>query len=195
MFYIYGLIDSSTGKCFYVGKGSTSRMYTHVQKVKRGDTTSNPHLDRKIAKLLQEDIEIEYVKFHDNISDEDEAYRLEESKINEIGLEHLCNAWHGGKGGRIPSDDTRRKISENRKGIPVSDETREKLSVAHTGQVQSEETKLKKSQALKGKPQTPAQAAANAARSESLKGRKFTDEHRQKLSEAKRRSKNEQPDE
>ena len=59
MFYVYGLIDSSTGECFYVGKGSTDRMYVHVQKVRRGDTTSNPHLDRKIAKLLRSGIEID----------------------------------------------------------------------------------------------------------------------------------------
>lgn len=190
MFYVYGLIDSSSGDCFYVGKGSNNRMYYHVQKVKRGATTSNPHLDRKIAKLLAAGIEITYVKFYDNIIDEDEAYRLEECKTHEIGLDNLCNAWHGGKGGRVPSEETRRKISENRRGIPVSEETRAKLSQAHRGSKMSEESKAKKSQSLKGKPQTPAQKAANEARSKAHTGRKFSEEHKQKLRDAKRKKQN-----
>lgn len=192
MFYVYGLIDSSTGECFYVGKGSTDRMYVHVQKVRRGDTTSNPHLDRKIAKLLRSGIEIDYVKFHDNIEDEMEAYALEESKTHELGIENLCNAWHGGKGGRIPSDETRQKISRNRKGIPVSAEAREKMRLAKLGTKMSEETCEKKRQSLVGKPQTDAQVAANASRSNSLKGRTFSDEHKQKLRDAKKRKHNDQ---
>ena len=194
MFYVYGLIDSSTDTCFYVGKGSNSRMYYHVQKVKRGDTTSNPHLDRKIAKLLSENTEIQYVKFHDNIEVESDAYQLEEDKTREIGLEHLCNAWHGGLGGRIPSEATRRKISENRRGIPVTTATREKMKQAKLGTTASEATKQKKSQALKGKPQSEAQRAANAARSAAHKGRQFSDEHKQKLRDAKHKNRKDQND-
>lgn len=192
MFYVYGLIDSSTGECFYVGKGSNDRMYVHVQKVKRGETTSNPHLDRKIAKLLRSEIEIDYVKFHDNIDNEMEAYALEESKTHEIGIENLCNVWYGGKGGRIPSDETRQKISQNRRGIPVSLEAREKMRRAKLGTKMSEETCEKKRQSLIGKPQSAAQAAANVARSDALKGRAFSDEHKQKLRDAKKRKQNDQ---
>lgn len=185
MFYVYGLIDGSTGKCFYVGKGSDARMYCHVKKVKRGASTDNPHLDRKISKLIREGVEIQYVKFYDNIADEDEAYQLEETMTHEIGIENLCNAWHGGKGGRIPSDETRKKISENRKGIPVSDQARENMRRAKIGTRVSDETRQKKSEALKGRAQTPAQREANAARSAAHKGRTFTDEHKQKLRDAK----------
>lgn len=195
MFYVYGLIDSSTGECFYVGKGSNDRMYIHVQKVKRGDTTSNPHLDRKITKLIRNGIDIEYVKFHDSIENETEAYALEEAKTREIGINNLCNAWYGGKGGRRPSAETRQKISQNRKGIPVSAETREKMKRAKLGTKMSEETREKKRQALIGKPQSAAQAAANASRSASLKGRQFSDEHRQKLRDAKKRKQNDQHNE
>lgn len=185
MFYVYGLIDSSNNKCFYVGKGSNARMYYHAQKVKRGATTDNPHLDHKIAKMLQNKIEIRYIKFYDNISCENEAYLLEEAKTREIGLANLCNAWHGGKGGRVPSDETRKRISENRKGIPVSDETRLKLSKAHLGKRLTDEAKAKKSNALRGKPQTVVQRQANERRGQSLRGRKFSDEHKQKLRSAK----------
>lgn len=188
MFYVYGLIDSSNGKCFYVGKGCKNRMYYHVQKVKRGVTTDNPHLDHKIAKLLRNNIEICYVKFYDNIDCEKEAYSLEESKTREIGLANLCNAWYGGRGGRVPSDETRKKISENRKGIPVSDETRLKLSKLHLGKRLTDEAKAKKSAALKGKPQSAAQQQANKKRGQSLRGRRFSDEHKEKLRRAKRKN-------
>ena len=185
MFYVYGLIDSSTGKCFYVGKGCNNRMYVHVAKVKRGHTTDNPHLDHTIAKLIRENIEITYQKFADNIVDEDVAYQLEAKQIIEIGIDNLCNVWHGGLGGRVPTDEVRQKISTNRRGIPVSTETRSKLSAAKLGTTASEQTKSKKSIALKGKSQTEAQRAANQSRSESLRGRVMTEEHKQKLREAK----------
>lgn len=185
MFYVYGLIDGVTGQCFYVGKGTGDRMYCHVQKVRRGATTSNPHLDHKLTKMLCEGIDVQYIKFHDNIMDEDEAYRLEEAKTQELGLDNLCNAWHGGKGGRVPSAETRQKISKNRKGIPMSTEHKEKLRQSRLGKKASAETIKKKSAALKGKPQTDAQREANTARSASHKGRKFSEEHKQKLREAK----------
>lgn len=177
------------------GKGSNDRMYIHVQKVKRGDTTSNPHLDRKITKLIRNGIDIEYVKFHDSIENETEFYALEEAKTREIGINNLCNAWYGGKGGRRPSAETRQKISQNRKGIPVSAETREKMKRAKLGTKMSEETREKKQQALIDKPQSAAQAAANASRSASLKSRQFSDEHRQKLRDAKKRKQNDQHNE
>jgi hypothetical protein len=160
-------------------------MYRHVQKVKRGDTTQNPHLDNKIRKLLDQHIEITYHKFYDNIEQEDAAYIKEDEVIQGIGLENLCNVWYGGKGGRIPSDEVRQKISKNRTGIPVSEETKEKIRQSKLGVPQSQETKQKKSLKLKGKPQTKKQQDANIQRSASMSGRKFTEEHKQKLREAK----------
>lgn len=182
MFYVYGLIDSSTNKCFYIGKGCKNRMYCHVQKIKRGATTDNPHLDRKINKMLRENIEIKYIKFHEGLT-EDIAYELEDRKTREIGLDNLCNVWYGGKGGRVPSEEVRQKISINRRGILVSKETREKMRLAKLGTKVSEETKKKKSLAAKGKSQTEKQKQANSRRGP--KGQPFSVEHRERLSEAK----------
>ena len=109
MFYVYNLIDTSTGKVFYVGKGKNNRMYSHVQKVKRGQSTDNPYLDRKIKKLLRENKEISYSTSWVGES-EDEAFIQEDKRIQEIGIENLCNVWYGGKGGRVPSDKVREKI-------------------------------------------------------------------------------------
>jgi NUMOD3 motif len=188
MFYVYGLIDSSTGQCFYVGKGCKDRMYYHAQKVKRGATTQNPHLDRKIAKLLREDVPIQYVKFFDNITDEQHAYELEEQQIRTLGIDTLCNLWYGGLSSRIPTEEVRRRISENRKGIPVSAETREKQRLAKLGTHQSDAARNKKSARLKGKPQTPAQTEANKQRSASMKGKLKSPEHKEKLRAAKIRN-------
>lgn len=186
-FYVYGLIDASTGKCFYVGKGCGDRLYRHVQKVKRGNTTDNPHLDRKIAKLLREDKAIQHTKFYDALT-EDEAFSKEDEKIRELGIETLCNVWYGGKGGRVPTDETRKKISQNRKGIPVSDDARKKMSQAKKGLKHTEEWKQQQSVMKKGKPQTRNQQLANKKRSKALRGRKMSDEHRQRLREAKLRN-------
>lgn len=183
-FYVYGLFDPKTNSCFYVGKGKGSRLFSHEKKVKRGSTTQNPHLDRKIKKVLDESGYISYVKFLEDL-DEDLAFDHEDKKIREFDITNLCNVWYGGVGGRVPSDEVRRKISENRKGIPVSAKTREKIRKAKLGTTLSEETKRKKSQALKGKPQTKKQQKANTSRSKALKGRTFTDAHKQKLREAK----------
>lgn len=181
-FYVYGLIDSSTDTCFYVGKGSGNRMYAHEKRARNNRSPFNPHLDRKIRKLLEQGTEIACVKFYET-DDEEEAFDLEERKIREIGIDTLCNLWHGGKGGRMPSAEVRLKISIGRRGIVPSDDTRRKLSLAHAGKKQSAETTAKRSKALKNKPQTEKQKAANATRGN--KGRKLSAEHRQKLREAK----------
>lgn len=186
MFYVYGLIDGSTQHCFYVGKGCKNRLYTHVKKIQRGVSTQNPHLDHKIAKLIRENINIIHVKFYEGLT-EDDAFTKEDEKIRELGIDTLCNVWYGGKGGRIPSEEIRQKISENRRGIPVSEAAKEKMSLAKIGTTQSDETKQKKSVALKGKPQSEKQKLANESRSRSHKGRKFTEEHKQKLREAKKK--------
>ena len=184
MFYVYGLFDGSTGECFYVGKGSKRRMYIHLQKIRRGTSTDNPHLDHKLQKLLANDIEIGHIKLVANIEDEDTAYALEEQMISEYGLQHLCNVWGGGLGGRVPSEEVRVKIKEGCKKRPLAtEETKQKLREAKLGTTQSDETKQKKSQALKGKPQSEAQKAANARRGN--KGKPFTEEHKAKLRTAK----------
>lgn len=182
-FYVYGLVDSSTNKCFYVGKGTKGRWKVHVQKIKRGSTTGNPHLDNKLKKLLADQIPIEHIKICDQLT-EDDAYELEEHIIQEIGLFNLCNVWGGGTGGRVPSDQVRQAIKDGCKRRPApSEATKQKLSKAKLGTKQSEETKQKKSAALKGKPQSDKQREANATRG--MKGRLFSEDHRAKLRAAK----------
>ena len=71
--------------------------------------------------------------------------------------------------GQPSSADTRKKISEARKGHTVSEETKRKISEAHKGKkghTFSDETKQRISEALKG--------------------RTISDEHRKKISEARK---------
>lgn len=71
--------------------------------------------------------------------------------------------------GKVFSEEHRKKISESLKGVQHSEDARIKMSEAHKGKSQTKETKLKQSAALKGKKKKP-----------------FTEEHRKKLSEAKK---------
>ena len=69
------------------------------------------------------------------------------------------------------SDETRRKMSESKKGRIFSEEHRRKLSESHKGHTVSEETRKKMSEAKKGE-------------NNPLYGKHFSEETRRKISEA-----------
>ena len=110
--------------------------------------------------------------------------------------------------GHSCSPETRRKISEARKGMRFSEEHRRKISEALTGKPHpnqshrhSEETKRKMSEAQKRRPPISAETRAKMseahrgkplseehirAMSRALTGRRFTKEHCRNLSEARK---------
>lgn len=118
--YVYAIINPIDNKIIYVGKGSSRRIYDHLKnaiayrdgndkKIKPG---CNHKLLNKMVSILSQgfnDIIREILFETDN---EDEAYSFEAQKIDEIGLENLCNLTRGGRGGR--------------KGYKHSEENREK---------------------------------------------------------------------
>lgn len=63
-YYLYHLIDSCNGVVFYVGKGTGNRMYIHVKDVLKGKVPNdgNSHLGRKIKKILNAGLVVEYKK-------------------------------------------------------------------------------------------------------------------------------------
>ena len=114
---------------------------------------------------------------------------------------------------QIISEETRRKISENTKGIPktktdkllndwerrktvysgtgnprygieLSEDTKTKISLAHKGKKHSEETKRKISESGKGKSRP---AGMNVGQKNPMFGKKHSEETRRKISEAGKR--------
>lgn len=96
--------------------------------------------------------------------------------------------------GKHHSDETRRKISEAKKGHTVTEETRRKMSEAQKGRTFTEETRRKMSEAQKGEnhPLFGKHRSDETRRkiSEAMKGKKrksYTEETRRKMSEAAKR--------
>jgi len=182
---------------FYVGKGKKRRAYDHLN-----ETISNTHNYHKfwtINKIRQETGDDPIIEFYKTDLSNEEAIKIEEELITLYGREDLgtgilTNLSDGGEGnfgykhtyediirnriaqiGKVRSEESKRRQSKNAKGLKRSEETKEKLRLANLGEKNnmfgkslSEETRRKISQSLKGK------------------SRVFTDEHREKLSLAKR---------
>lgn len=133
-YYIYALIDPRDDKIFYIGKGTGTRAYQHAQFK---DGNNNPYKDRKIKKIFKENME-PLVKFlYENIEDESLAYSLEESVIQQIGINNLTNMSESknppSRLGWKPSKETLKKRSNSLKGIPRTEEWCDKLSKSKLG--------------------------------------------------------------
>lgn len=185
-YYTYVLVEPDTGRIFYVGKGSSDRMYRHEKKILRGSSTGNHHLDNTIKRIHRNADKVIHRKIISNVTEEG-AFEREKQLIAQFGMSNLCNYTEGGDG-YSPSLETRAKISAANKGKTHSKEVRQKISEAHKGEKWTEERCRNMSALKKGKPQTEKQKAANTVRSEKMGGRKFSDEHKQKLSDAKKKN-------
>ena len=147
-YYVYELIDPRSLKTFYVGKGKDKRMYSHVSRVKHGKIPNqNKHLYNKIKQILNDGYEVKYKQiFFTN--DNDEAFKKETERINQLGLNNLCNSF--------VSPPTKEEIyklrSKNRLGCKLTDETKDKIKNSLKGHVVSDETREKISKSKKGKP-------------------------------------------
>lgn len=84
---------------------------------------------------------------------------------------------------RKHTEESKRKMSEARKGIGHTEETKEKLRLARLGTKHSEETKKKIGTAAKGRPVSE---EARKKRSLIHKGKVMSEESRRKMSEAKK---------
>ena len=176
IYYAYAY-NRLNGTPYYIGKGKDNRAYEKHTSV---------HVPKDKSRI---------VKLHENLSEENalakeiELIAFYGRKDNGTGI--LRNLTDGGEGpsGRIPSDETRKKLSEAKTGEKhpmygrtgeknpnygkkLSDEHRRKLSEAQTGKKHSAETLQKISEALAG------EKSPNY-------GKTFSDETRRKISEAK----------
>lgn len=117
IFYVYHLIDSTTGTTFYVGKGHGNRMYEHVKEVERGKVPHNKHLYYKIRKILMSGGCVEYKKVLDGL-DKNTSLIEESNEITklgraDLGLGMLCNLTNGGEGsGGYKWSETQKQIKK-----------------------------------------------------------------------------------
>jgi hypothetical protein len=153
---------------YYIGKGKGNRAYKKHQK-----GISVPKDKSRIIFLKQNLTEAEAFRH--------EIYMIAVFGRKDLGTGILHNRTNGGEGpsGWVPSEETRRKLSEANKN--PSEETRRKLSEANKGKTHSEETKRKLSEMNKGKTHSE---ETKRKLSEMNKGKTFSEETRRKLSDA-----------
>lgn len=126
---------------FYVGEGKNSRIFSHL----RGHRDKNLHKANKIQKIIREGFEPIIFKISDSLTG-DQALSLEGKLIAELGTIHMIENIPVGPltnlkislGGKtIMSEESKRKISQSKKGVrPAighSAETRAKISASNKG--------------------------------------------------------------
>lgn len=162
MALVYGISRISDATVRYVGmtkNGITRRFYEHTYAASK----DNPKLP--LHKWMRKYDDVTWVILHDNLTIP-QAQELERAEI--LSRDNLLNCTIGGEGLVEASLETRRKMSEMKKGKPLpqamhdaarkantgrkpSPEHLEILRRVNTGKVLSEETKAKISNATKGR--------------------------------------------
>ncbi len=197
-YYVY--IFKHKDMPFYVGKGTSNRMYRHRQDAIKKKINSPLH--NKIRKIIEANEDIEYEKrfLTDN---PEEAYAIEKQLIKEIGrkdlgLGPLCNLTDGGEGvvNSVWTDERKKRHSKNltkafknrKKPVgfrgphpEVSDETRKKLSEsgkAYNNSPAGIEKRKRLSKERKGKPRILSEEARQKMRDAAYRTNKMHKEKR-----------------
>jgi hypothetical protein len=154
-YFVYILLNPLDDNApFYVGKGSNNRIKEHLYETP--DTTANFRKFNTIRKILSAGYnDVPHIKVVENV-DENTAYRIEEDLIKRLGR----------KGYEENGILTNLAISQrppSRKGTKLSEETKKKISENRKGkgtQPHSAEHNLRVSQALKGKKKSESAIAS-----------------------------------
>ena len=160
---------------YYIGKGKGNREY------KRSRNDIRPPKDKSRILYLKQNLTEEEAFKH-------EIYMIDVFGRKDLGTGILHNRTDGGEGssGCIPSEETKRKLSEVNKGKIVSEETRKKISETSKGKTLSEEHIKKISEANKGHAVSE---ETKRKLSEAHKGNTLSEEHKRKLSEVRKGTK------
>jgi len=187
MGYVYKITNTVNGKA-YIGfsihepekrrirqhlSGQGNRIIAKAVKKYGKDAFVCEVLEANVFDEFLPDLEVAYIAKHNTVAPH--GYNLDSG------------------GGGIPSEETRKKISESRKGKkhpqfgkPLSAETRRKISEALKGREHSADTRRKLSEAHKGKTRKPLSTDTRCKISEAMKGRERSAEHCRKISESKK---------
>lgn len=162
MYYLYTLKDPITLDIRYVGftKRPKTRIWEHIRDAKKGVKT---HKSKWISKLLNEslipileiviekenrdDIVIEEINLIRNLKNKNTPLTNhtdggDGQKGNKLKDGHPIIYWNKGK---KMSDESKRKLSESRKGIKFTETHRQNLSKSKIGKNRTEESRLKQS--------------------------------------------------
>lgn len=165
MFYIYAYLRQD-GTPYYIGKGKGERS-NYKSKNHRIKVPSRDRIvimESNLTEIGALALERRYIRWYGR-------------KDNETGI--LRNLTDGGEGvsGIKVSDETKRKMSESRKGKPRNLETIEKIRQSATGRKHTEETKKLLSDKRTGEKRQPlsdeTKRKIGEANSLKLKGRKM----------------------
>ena len=170
-FYTYAYLREDRTP-YYIGKGAGKRIYSKNRKGLK------PPKDKSRIIFLKKNLTEQEAFKH-------EIYMIAVFGRIDLGTGILYNRTNGGEGGSgaIISDETRRKISEAKKGKTHSEETKRKMSDIHKGKTLSEEHKIKLSKANKGRTRSE---ETKRKIGEGHKGKTLSEETKTKISEAKK---------
>lgn len=86
-YYTYGLISRIDNSCFYIGKGSGTRVTTHQRDAYKKELTPK---NKKIIESIESKGGIDFVVF-EYFDVESDAYKNEDYMIKKIGFDNLTN--------------------------------------------------------------------------------------------------------
>jgi hypothetical protein len=150
---------------YYIGKGKGNRIYDKRK-------TTKPPKDKSKIIFLKQNLTEEEAFNH-------EIYMIDVFGRIDLGTGILHNRTNGGEGasGCIPSDETRKRMSEAGKVKIFSEEHKRKISEANKRRIVSEETRKKMSERIRSEE-------TRKRMSEAGKVKIFSEEHKRKISEA-----------
>ena len=165
MYYLYTLKDPITLDVRYVGftKRPKTRIWEHIRDAKKGVKT---HKSKWISKLLNESLIpiLEIVIEKENRDDivTEEIKLIKYLRDNNKSLTNHTDGGDGQRGNKLKeghpiiywnkgkkmSDESKRRLSESRKGIKFTETHRQNLSKSKIGKNRTEESRLKQSSTL-----------------------------------------------
>ena len=173
------MIQNKVNNKIYIGQAVDieERWKKHKGALRSNRHNNHKHLQRAWNKYGEDNFEFTIICECDEnqLNTMEEYYIFElESYDDRVGY----NKTYGGGGCRA-TKETKKKMSEARKGKTLSEETRKKLSEINKGKIMSEETRKKISKNCGShRPEVRKKI------SEAEKGRIFSEEHRKKIGEA-----------